>query len=173
MNPHLVSGLVLFGLAAGWYAAIGQRRFAAIDAHQAAMAAAYERAERIGTEAAGMPELERAADELQRWARALHPHLHRDPSQPDLLLATQHTLKLGGLQIERLENLPSDASLGRPNARIRATVSGPLAPLFAALIAIENTTPPTRISELAWQRQGTSAAFRCELTVVQVWQELP
>ncbi|MCU0867046.1 MAG: hypothetical protein MUC36_24955 [Planctomycetes bacterium] len=173
MNAHLVSGLVLFGLTAAWYAAIGQRRFAAIDGHQAALAAAYERAERVSAEAAGMPDLERAAEELQRWADELRPHLHRDPAQPDLLLATQHTLKLGGLQIERLENLAPDAGIGRPNARIRATVSGPLTELFAALVAIENMTPPTRISELSWQRQGAGGSFRCELTVVQVWQEMP
>jgi hypothetical protein len=173
MNRHLVSGLVLFGITAAYYAAFGHRRFAAIARHQESLATAYARAERVSAEVAGIADLELAAAELLRCAEQLRPAVQRDPAQPMLLLAAQNTLKQGGLLIERVENLTAEAGIGLPNARIRATVSGSMLQLFHTLIELENAFPPTRVTDLTWQRQSAGANFRAELTLVQVWQETP
>lgn len=173
MNHHLATGALLVGLAAAWYAGFGHRRFAAIAAHQAAIATAYQRAERVAAEAAVASDLEHTAAQLQDWSAQLLPRLRLDPQQPGLLLRAQNLLKANGLQIERVDNLPAEASLGRPNARIHARVTGTDAQLFRAIIELENASPPTRITELSWQRHGAGSGVRGELTVVQTWQEAP
>lgn len=173
MNRHMVSCLVLFGLPAAWYGGIGHRRFAAIEGSQATLAAAYARAEQASLEAAGIADLGVAEERLHYWTDQLQPHLQRKDGQPELLLAAQNTLKRHGLQIEQVENLPGESGIGRPNARIQATVSGSMGQLFAALVELENTTPPTRVTNFTWQRQSASATFRSQLTMVQIWQEAP
>lgn len=171
MNANVVTSALLLGLVVAWYAGFGHRRLAAIAGHHVELAAAYGKADQVEAETTHGPVLQRCADELDAWAQDLTPRLQRSSKQPELLLAVQSQLQASGLHVDQIDNLAADQTLGLPNARVRVLVTGTMHQLFRALADLENCEPPTRVTELATQRNADGVRLRGDLTVVRIWQE--
>ncbi|MFY9344939.1 MAG: hypothetical protein WAT39_20770 [Planctomycetota bacterium] len=169
MNHATCSFLVLAGLAGAWYAVCGRGHFAAIAERRAAMADAYARFERAELAADEIGLLEQADAELEAWREELAIGGTGEAPAP-LLLAAANDVKACGLAVEGVEAMPADQGLG-PNQRVRLAVSGTFANLFRALVAIENSTLPTRVTELNVHAAADSDKVRSELVVVRRWLE--
>jgi hypothetical protein len=76
-----------------------------------------------------------------------------------------------GLRVDRTEAMAPDPTLKRPNARIKVTIAGPFARLFAALQNLENSLPPTRVTELTLVASSAAGEVRGEMVVVRTWSE--
>ncbi len=171
MNANVVTSALLLGLVLAWYAGFGHRRLAAIAGHNAELAAAYSKADQIEAETTHAPVLQRCADELDAWTQDLTPRLQRSPKQPELLFAVQTQLQASGLHLDRIDNLAADQALGLPNARVRVMVTGTTQQLFRAIADLENSEPPTRVTEIATQRSPDGVRLLGDMTVVRIWQE--
>jgi hypothetical protein len=165
MNPTTGTFLVLTGLVGAYFVVFGRAHLSAIAGHRAAMTAAYDRFERVELETAQATLLERADAELDRWRDDLDAQLGA-AGAPPLLLATTSALKADRLTVERAEAVNPDPSLGR-NQRVRVAVTGTFADLFRAVTNIENSLPPTRITELTVQAATDGTSVRGDLLVVR------
>lgn len=165
MNHTTGTFLVLTGLVGVWFAVFGRGHLAAIAAHRATMNAAYDRYERVELETAQATLLERADAELSRWRDELDGQLTA-AGKPPLLLATTSALKADRLTVERAEAINADPGLG-PNQRVRVAITGTFADLFRAVTNVENSLPPTRVTELTVQAGTDGTSVRGEMIVVR------
>ena len=171
MNRTTATFVVFVGMLAAYHALIGRRHLAEIAAGNAELAAAYARYDAAEEEAATELRLQADADRLHALQQRLLPPLaaSADGSAP-LLLASEGLVR-DGLRVERTEAMPPDPSLPRPNARIKLAVSGPFAQFFAALQNLENSLPPTRVTELTLVAGPGPGEVRGEMVVVRTWSE--
>lgn len=171
MNRTTATFVVFVGMLAAYHALIGRRHLAEIAAGNAELADAYARYDAADQEAATELQLQASAERLHELQRQLLPPLATaaDGSAP-LLLASE-ALARDGLRVERTEAMPPDPSLTRPNARIKLAVAGPFARFFAALQNLENSLPPTRVTELTLVAGAAVGEVRGEMVVVRTWSE--
>lgn len=167
MNRAVLTIVTLGGIAAAYFATVGRHHQAQIAAYNREIDDAYETFERANAEAAQTKTLLATVDTLELWQRELHTRLHFDPVANPPLLATKTVLEHAGLVVEQAETLSPDQALLRPHQRLRIVVSGPFGKLFAALRQLENSTPPTRVTELAVRPTADQVQVRAEFTVVR------
>jgi hypothetical protein len=170
MNRTTATFLVFCGMLAAYYALIGRRHLAEIAAGNAELAAAYARYDAAEQEAATELLLQADAERLHELQTELLPPLAADGGGAPLLLASE-ALARDGLRVERTEAMAPDPTLQRPNARIKVAVSGPFAHFFAALQNLENSLPPTRVTELTLVASSAAGEVRGEMVVVRTWSE--
>lgn len=171
MSRTATTFAVLTGMLLAYYALVGRRHLAEIAAGNAELAAAYARYEAADQEAATETALHAEAEHLAQLQASLMPQLAAAGANgPQLLLASE-ALARDGLRVERTEALPPDPSLSRPNARIKVAVAGPFERFFTALRNLENTLPPTRVTELTLVAGPGAGEVRGELVVVRTYCE--
>jgi hypothetical protein len=169
MNRSAWTSALLLGGAVAYYGLFGRVHVAEIAARQQQTTEAYARYEAAEQRASQETALHGAATRLDALRAELAPALTLDSeAPPELQLIVMNELRADGLVVERTEAPQSDASLGRPNQRVRVTIQGPLPRIVAAMCRVENAATPTRVVELTLQATDPNAA-RGELTVVRTW----
>lgn len=171
MKRTTATFLVFVGMLAAYHALIGRRHLAEIAAGNAELAAAYARYDAAEEEAATELLLQADADRLHELQAQLLPPLAAGADGGAPLLLASEALARDGLRVERTEAMPPDPSLQRPNARIKLAVAGPFAQFFAALQNLENSLPPTRVTELTLVAGATAGEVRGEMVVVRTWSD--
>lgn len=171
MNRTTATFLVFVGMLAAYHVLIGRRHLAEIAAGNAELAAAYVRYDAAEEEAATELRLQADADRLHQLHAQLLPPLAGGADGGAPLLLASEALARDGLRVERTEAMAPDPTLQRPNARIKVAVSGPFARFFAALQNLENSLPPTRVTELTLVAGAAAGEVRGEMVVVRTWSE--
>ena len=167
MNRLVLTIVTLGGIAAAYYATVGRHHQAQIEACNREIDAAYEAFELANAEALQTKALQTAVDALELWQADLHTQLRFDPVGNPPLLAIKAMLEQAGLVVDQAETLAGNQNLARPHQRLRIVVSGPFGNLFTALRRLENSTPPTRVTELSVRPAGDQIQIRAEFTVVR------
>lgn len=171
MNRTTATLGVFVGMLAAYYGLIGRRHLAEIAAGNADIAAAYARYDAADQEAATELSLQASAERLHELHRSLLPPLAASADGAPTLLLASEALARDGLRVERTEAMPPDPALQRPNARMRLAVAGPFAQFFGALQNLENSLPPTRVTELTLVAGPGPGEVRGEMVVVRTWSE--
>ncbi|MFN7590010.1 MAG: hypothetical protein ACK5UQ_16130, partial [Planctomycetota bacterium] len=165
MSRTTATFLLFVGMLAAYHALVGRRHLAEIAAANAELAAAYARYDAAEGEAATELLLQADADRLHELHAQLLPPLAGDASGGAPLLLASDALARDGLRVDRTEAMAPDPTLKRPNARIKVTIAGPFARLFAALQNLENSLPPTRVTELTLVASSAAGEVRGEMVV--------
>ena len=173
MNRTLSSCALLAGIAGAYLASLGRAHFDEIAAQRAAAQAAYARFEQGEAETAREVELLACLQDLDHWRDRLRPNVTFAGEVTSILLSTTTQLEADGLVVERSEAMPPDPQLKRPHCRMMVTVSGRLTSLFHAACNLENSSLPTRITDLTLHSGSDSGSVRGEMTIVCAWSEGP
>lgn len=168
MNRGLLTLLTLGGIAAAYWVTFGFHHQRQIDALNLEIEAAYAAFERANAESAQAATLQASVDTLGRWQRELSTRMHFDPVADPALLELKARFEGGGITVEKAETLPGDLSLQLPHQRMRFLVGGTFGNLFQALHRLENSTLPTRVTELSVSTANEPGRVRAEMTVVRV-----
>ncbi|MBK8974940.1 MAG: hypothetical protein IPM29_03360 [Planctomycetes bacterium] len=164
-----VSTLALLGsLAGAYYGLLGRLHLSEIDYLRQQTEAAYSRVEAVERRQQATRLLDERVAELTGWHARLQPRMAFDPVSTPPLFVTSTELERAGLDVERATVLPGGSGRGLPGERLRFTVVGRFASLFAAIEALENAPLPTRVTDLDVRRGGPDRV-RAELTVLRTW----
>lgn len=171
MNRAAATFTTLAGIAAAYYLVLGRAHFADIAACNREVSEAYARFEAAEQETARELLLQRGAAQVEQWRQQLLPMLTLPAAGPPPLVAASEALAADGLRVERAESLTADPALGHANARLRLAVAGPFPAFFTALRNLENSMPPTRVTELVLVATAIPGEVRGEMIVVRTWSE--
>lgn len=173
MNRTAITFAGFAAMLAAWYGLVGRRHLLEIAACNADIAAAYERHAAAEHEVERELALHSDAERLLELREQLRPQLSEATDGTPPLVAASETLAAAGLRVDRAEAMSPDPALGRPNARMRLSVAGPFPTFFQGLLALENSLPPTRVTELVLVAGAKPGEVRGELLVVRTWSEAP
>lgn len=167
MNRTLLTIVTLGGIAGAYYATVGRHHQLQIATYNREIDAAYEAFERANGEATQTQALQDTVDTLRLWQADLRSQLRFDPVANPPLLQIKAMLEESGLTIEQAETLAPQTALALPHQRLRIAARGPFPSLFAGLQHLENSVPPTRVSELVVRPGSDQAQVRAEFVVVR------
>lgn len=167
MNRGLLTLLTLGGIAGAYWGTLGHRHQRQIDALNLEIEAAYAAFERANSESAQAATLQASVDTLSQWQQDLATRLHFDPVANPALLELKPAFERGGLTVVRAESLSVDTGLRLPHERMRFLVTGTFADLFGVLHRLENTTLPTRVTELGIKAATEPGRVSAEVTIVR------
>ncbi|MBL8737707.1 MAG: hypothetical protein JNL12_14845 [Planctomycetes bacterium] len=173
MNRTATTFASFAAMLATWYGLVGRHHLLEIAAGNADIAAAYERHAAAEREVEHELALHSDAERLLQLREQLQPQLSEASDGTQAMVATSETLATAGLRVDSTQAMPPDTALGRPNARMRLSVVGSFASFFQGLLALENTLPPTRVTELVLVAGSKPGEVRGELLVVRTWSEAP
>lgn len=167
MNRIVLTIVTLGGIAAAYYATVGRHHQSQIAAYNREIDVAYEAFERAANEATQTQALQDTVDTLRLWQADLRSQLVFDPVANPPLLLIKAMLEESGLTIEQAETLAANAAMSLPHQRLRIAARGTFPSLFAGLQQLENSAPPTRVSELVVRPSSDQVEVRAEFVVVR------
>jgi hypothetical protein len=167
MNRIVLSIVTLGGIAGAYYATVGRHHQSQIAAYNREIDAAYEAFEHANAEVAQTQALQDTVDTLELWQGDLRSQLRFDAVASPPLLLIKALLEKSGLTIEQAETLAPNAALLWSHQRLRIVATGTFANLFAALQQLENSAPPTRVSEFVVRPTNDQGRVRAEFVVVR------
>jgi hypothetical protein len=167
MRRGLLTMVTLGGLAGAYYGTIGRHHHNEIARLNREIDAAYEAFERANAESAQTAALQQTVDHLEDWRITLRRRVQFDAAGSPALLAVRTALEQAGLTVEQAETLPVEPALKLPHQRMRVAVSGTFGNVFVAVQGIENSTPPTRVTDLLVRNAAAPGRVRAELVIVR------
>ncbi|MBL8728005.1 MAG: hypothetical protein JNM25_06215 [Planctomycetes bacterium] len=167
MNRIVLSIVTLSGISVAYYATVGRHHQAQIAACNREIDAAYDAFDRANSEAAQTQSLQDTVATLELWQTELGAQLRFDPVASPPLLLIKALLEQAGLTIEQAETLSPNPALTLAHQRLRIVATGPFGNLFAGLQRLENSAPPTRVTDLVVRPTNDEVQVRAEFVVVR------